>query len=258
MSAHFKFVTPVSLQKSDNGDWRIFGKASTSNKDLQGEIIDLKGLDLQHIKNRKGTFNWEHNNDPENKLGIIDQYKLDGNGLYLGGYLFKNHSKAKAVYDIMSSLGEQDKGRMGLSVEGVIRERAGKDGKVIKKAVITGCALTMNPVNTETYCDLVKSLSAVEFFSTDIDDTLASNESEPMFTASQVISLLEKATKQPLIKEEKNNSYDMLDPSKSHLFKSFICDILEKISKLYPEVPKDQLWLSVKDRLYTKFPSIKD
>lgn len=199
----FNFILPAQFTKSDNGEWKIMGLASTAAKDLQGEVIDQSGLDLTPIDMKKGILNWDHKKGPENTIGVIDSYKKAKEGLYLSGRLFKNHSKAKAVYEIMSSLNKADTGRMGMSVEGVIKERAGRDGKVIKKAVIHSCALTMNPVNTDTYASLIKSLtedsSDLEFskdedvpqspIPEDVDDTANS----PMFSANQVLAILEKA-----------------------------------------------------------------
>lgn len=293
----FKVVVPAHLEKSKDGEMRIYGLASTDKRDLQGETIDLKGLDLTEIKKGKGTWTWDHQQDPESRLGIIDKYKLDKTGLYLGGYLFKNHSKAKAVHEIMSSLSDRDKGRVGISVEGVIRERAGRDGKIIKKAVITSAALTLNPVNTDTYCDLVKSLSSVEFFSNGIDDRIEKDEetsesvekSSPVFTVEQVYSLLQKAlgasgayatslpqnlsqgdamAQEDLDHEAKKstldcdeeelqkNQQDAMCSDTASFYKSSLLGILDKISRLYPNVPRTQLWEAVRDRLYTRYPAL--
>lgn len=158
----FSVVLPAELSKSEDGEWRVFGLASTPKRDLQGEVIDLQGIDLTPIQKGKGVFNWDHKEGPENTIGSIDTYKKADDGLYLGGYLYKNHDRAKSIYQIMSSLKKSDKGKIGMSVEGIIKKRSGADGKTISKAIITKCALTMNPVNTDTYADLVKSLSAGE------------------------------------------------------------------------------------------------
>jgi hypothetical protein len=161
------------------------------------------GMDLTPIDKKKGIINWDHAKGPENTLGVLDGYRKASDGLYIEGRLFKNHDKAKAVHQIMSSLGKSDYGRVGLSVEGQIKERTGQNGEVIKRSVITGVALTMNPVNTDTYVDLVKSMNAdqteLEFnseaqASRDPGPNEASQEaSELTFTANQVIDLLGKA-----------------------------------------------------------------
>lgn len=199
----FNFVIPAQFTKSDNGDWKIMGLASTSSRDLQGEIIDQHGLDLTPIDMKKGIMNWDHKKGPENTIGVIDSYRKSHEGLFLAGRLFKNHSKAKAVYEIMSSLNKADTGRMGMSVEGVIKERAGQDGKIIKKAVIHAVALTMNPVNVDTYASLIKSFADnsadLEFAKDEEVSIVDQPESEddsgnsPMFSANQVMAILQKA-----------------------------------------------------------------
>src|SRR4051812_39591731 len=114
-SEKFKVIIPASLEKSEDGEWRVYGLASTSRKDLQGEVVDLKGLDLAPIQKGRGVFNFDHKKGPENTVGAIDAFKLTDKGLYLGGYLFKEHDRAKAIRQIMTSLKKSDKGRMGMS-----------------------------------------------------------------------------------------------------------------------------------------------
>jgi len=198
----FKVVIPAQIEKSESGDWRVYGLASTANKDLQNEKVNLKGLDLSPIEKGKGIFNYDHKKGPENTVGVIDTYKKDDSGLYLGGYLFKEHDRAKSLYQIMGSLGKSDRGRMGMSIEGVIKQRTGNDGKTINKAMIHSCAFTMSPVNTDTFVSLVKSLNGaeVEFegneigtdFSPSEEDAEAAQE-KGLFTADQVVDLIQKA-----------------------------------------------------------------
>ena len=199
----FSIVMPAELVKAENGEWKIHGLASTASRDLQGEVIDQNGLDLTPIDMKKGIFNFDHKKGPENTIGIIDSYKKSREGLFLAGRLFKNHTKARAVYEIMSSLNKTDTGRMGMSVEGVIKERAGQDGKIIKRAIIHSCALTMNPVNVDTYASLIKSFadpnSDLEFSKDEevsVVDQAAGPEDtadQPMFSANQVMAILQKA-----------------------------------------------------------------
>lgn len=184
----FSVVIPATLEKGEDGEWRVFGLASTSNRDQQGEIIDLKGVDLTPIQKGRGVFNFDHKKGPENTVGIIDTYKKSEDGLYLGGYLFKGHERAKALYQIMTSLNKADRGRMGMSVEGVIKERRGADGKTISKAQIHSCALTMNPVNSDTYINLVKSFSEIE-----MDSDVLSQEIMPEDKVVEVSSEVKPA-----------------------------------------------------------------
>jgi hypothetical protein len=291
----FNIIVPTELVKGEDGDWKIMGLASTPSRDLQGEVIDQSGLDLTPIDMKKGIFNWDHKKGPENTIGVIDSYKKSKDGLWLQGRLLKNHSKAKAVYEIMTSLNKADVGRMGMSIEGVIKERAGKDGKTIKKAVIHSCALTMNPVNTDTYASLIKSLNEVEFEKDEEPQVDSSTQEvefdradQPMFSANQVLTIVEKALGvgagqaaapadrsggdalvQSDMKEEDKKKKKKEDVEKCNevakslkklnfqLYKSSIIDVLDKLQKLYPEHSRSEIWEAVRDRLQTSFPNLK-
>lgn len=293
----FKFDIPAQIHKSKDGEWRIFGLASTPSRDLQGEVIDPRGLDLSPIKKGRGVFNFDHKKGPENIVGVIENADLKDEGLYLGGYLFKNHDRAKAVHQIMSSLNKSDRGRMGMSVEGVVQKRAGKDGKTISKAKITSCALTMNPVNTDTYVDIIKSLNSIEFDTNEVKDgvlgTIPQNEegeasgtNTRMFTAEQVLEIVKAlgvgagyATQVPadrsggdaLAQEDldegkknckKCNSKSCKCPKKlkkmsKDMYKSTFLDLLNDLKKLHPETSTADLFEAIKDRLNTRFPKLK-
>lgn len=204
MNNDFQFIMPANLSKSSDGEWVVAGLASTADTDLQGEIIDQNGMDLSPIDQGKGWFNWDHKPGVENLLGTLDGYKKTNQGLFVKGRLFKNKEKSKSVYEVMSSLGKSDSGRVGMSVEGKILERDPKNPKIIKKCRIDKVALTLNPVNTKTYADLVKSLnvenddlikslsdSEIEF---NLDeDNYENDSSEATFTADQVVQMVQKA-----------------------------------------------------------------
>lgn len=189
---------PAELEKAADGNWKLKGLASTQGLDQQGEMIVQKGIDLSPIDNKKGIINWDHQKGVENILGTLDGYSFGKQGLYIEGRLFKNHDKAKAVQQIMSSLGSDDHGRMGLSVEGSILERDPNNPKIIKKCKINAVALTMNPVNTDTYADLIKSMADIDFESTKdaTEDNIveeASDDIQATFSADQVVAIVKKA-----------------------------------------------------------------
>lgn len=193
MENNFSFVMPAELEKSSDGEWRVRGLASTEKPDRQGETLIQKGIDLTPIQQGQGYLNFDHLSGPENLVGTIDNYRQSQEGLYVEGRLFKEHDKAKAIHQIMSSLGKSDKGRIGLSVEGRVLERDAKNPKIIKKCQIKNVAITFSPVNTDTYADLVKSMGsdAVDFAS-DGTHTSANPEAK-VFTASEVVALMSKA-----------------------------------------------------------------
>lgn len=287
---NFKFNLPVELSKGSDGAYRIKGLASTGSVDRQGEVLDVNGFDLSHIDAGKGLLNFDHKNDPENLVGHISGYSKTKEGLFITGELFKGHKKAEDIWSVMQGLNKAGKSRWGLSVEGTVCERDSKNPKRIRKAKIKNVAITLNPVNSDTYVDLAKSRSAeleqeelikslVDSDALEFDTQEAPQETAPTtFTASQVIELLQKAlsvgaeaattlpqnisggaslAKEDLDKEPKNQA----KPSKkkklkkmdSTMYKSMTLEVLEKLKTLYPETPSQTLWEIVKDRLNYTF-----
>ncbi len=287
----FKFVMPAELEKAKDGKWKVRGLASNQITDQQGETIIQKGMDLTPIDQKKGVLNWDHKKGPENTIGLLDGYSQGENGLYVEGRLFKNHTKAVAVKEIMDSLDGEDRGRMGLSVEGQILERDPANPKIIKKCRISAIALTMNPVNTETYASLVKSMSGdIEFDATE-ENIVEEENKEVVFTADQVVAMLQKALgvgegytqapnklsdgdamatsdmsgkkkkkKQEPVKvdeiESDESPKDKPRPLSKVIYKSLMITMLEKLQKLYPDCSRSELWEAVKGRLESKFPDI--
>lgn len=270
----FKFVMPADLEKAADGSYRVKGLASTEKTDLQGERIIQKGIDLTPIDKKKGILNWDHQKGPENTIGILDGYQRTEKGLYIEGRLFKNHTKAQAVREIMESLGENDRGRIGLSVEGQILERDSVNPLIIKKCRINAVAVTMNPVNTDTFADFVKSMSASESMEFNAEEQASEVKSdEAVFTASQVMAIVQKALSigagsvgAPADKtggdalqpsdmkagKEKLKKKKMKKMAKD-MYKSNLITILEKLQVLYPSHSRSDIWEAVKERLETKF-----
>lgn len=279
MKNDFKFVIPAELTKGKDGEWKVAGLASTSSRDRQGEIIIPEGIDATPIAKGKGFFNFDHDNSPENTVGVLDSYKKTSDGMFVEGRLFKNHSRAKAIYEIMSSLNKGDKGRVGMSVEGKVLERDPNNPSVIKRCLIKNVALTLNPVNQDTYADIIKSMtsdSEVEFDSTGSEQPQDTTQ-PAMFTADQVVEIVTKAlaigagnSKAPaersggdaLGKEDLDSKKKKEEPKKlkkcsKDLYKSQMIDIVDKLQVLYPNNSRSEIWSAVQERLETKFPELK-
>ncbi len=272
MSDSFKFILPATLEKAKDGEWKVRGLASTGRVDQQGEMIIQKGVDLSPIDKKRGILNWDHQHGPENTIGVLDGYNRTEKGLYIEGRLFKNHSKAKAVREIMESLGEGDRGRMGLSVEGKILERDPLNPSIIRKCRISAVALTMNPVNTDTFADVVKSMNASQEVEFDVQETstIDSNVDAPTFTSSQVLAIVQKALSvgpasagAPNLKTggdalgqedmDKKKVKSKLKKMNKSLYKANMILILDRLQTLYPNFSRTEIWEAVKDRLNTKF-----
>lgn len=276
MEDTFKFVMPAELSKGEDGEWKVSGLASTSAIDRQGEVILPEGIDATPIAKGKGFFNFDHDNSPESTIGLLDGYQKTDRGMFVSGRLFKNHTKAKAVYEIMTSLGKSDKGRVGMSVEGKVIERDPFNKSIIKRCVVKNVAITMNPVNQDTYADIIKSFngSQVEFDSTGQDgqpaQPVVKSEEVAVFTASQVLGIVEKALgigagnsaapagrtggdalsvsdmgEKPKKKKLKKLSKEM--------YKSQMDEMMNRLQQLYPMNTRQEIWSAVKDRMSKTF-----
>lgn len=160
--SRFAFDVPVELVKSDVEDengWKIRGLASTDDKDMQGEIVKQTGLDISPIKKGSGWINYNHSNSPEDIVGKLDDADITNKGLMVEGYLFRKHKRSQAIYQILKSLEDKDRQSVKLSIEGKILKRTGSDNKVIASAKVDKVAITLDPINCNTYVELVKAMT---------------------------------------------------------------------------------------------------
>ena len=280
----FKITIPAEIQKGENGSYKIAGLASTESFDKQGEKIMQKGIELSPIDEGRGFLNFDHSNKPEDLIGTLDGYKKDSNGLFIQGTLFKGHQRAEAIKAIMEGLKEKPNGAIGLSVEGAILERDPVNPKIIKKCEIKNVAVTFNPVNTDTYAKLVKSMESanLEFNATKENLHLDSENDqfegeEATFTATQIVEIVQKALSLSPNQADAPNTLSDGDamqvsdksekkkkkPSKlkklsKEMYKSQMTLILNQLQELYPDVSRGDLWDSVKNRLETRFPDISE
>lgn len=167
-SSRFRVYVPIadqeSLYKSKREDarWIVEGVASTEDKDLQNEIVVQKGIDFEPLK-RSGYINWNHMEGPENILGIpLDVKLIEGPKLFIRGELLPEMPRAQAVKALAEGFARWNKAhpnlpprRLGWSIEG---EKVEMDGPFIIKCVVDMMAITHEPVNPETFLDLVRSL----------------------------------------------------------------------------------------------------
>ena len=164
----FEFFVPAQIvdvekstkpgKKAEKGKKRwIQGIASTSSRDLQGEIVDQQGIDFTYFL-ESGWFNNDHKPGFANKVGQPTEARITKNGLWVKGFLLENHKVADEIWELMHSLeATQSDRRLGFSIQGKVKER---QGNKIKKCWIMDIAITPAPVNTTTWAEIAKSLSA--------------------------------------------------------------------------------------------------
>jgi len=271
----FNFVIPAKLNSEVPGSYKIWGLASTSSWDQQGEKVLQEGIDLTPIKEGRGYFNFEHSSAPENRLGRVEGYKQGQEHLYVHGELFKGNPRADAIYAIMKALEDRGESAVGLSIEGNVIERDPLDKKIIKRCIINNISLTMKPANNETYASLMKSLGAatLEFNCTKPERGVESNVSTeiPIFTTSQVFDIIQKALAvsqnygttapvnlsggsalaQSTLSSKKDKEVEKVD-FKGKPIKECISHILANLKALYPNETNETLLEALKRRIVKK------
>ena len=158
------FWMPLNIVKASKDEMRIGGIATDEDgMDLQGEKIFVEGLDISYMLQR-GAFNWDHGKNPGDILGEIDIAQKQDKKLYVEGFLYPTVEKANEVYSLMRSMKETgSKRKLGLSIEGKVKERDSETGKSIKKAWVKNVAITYNPINQSAFVDMIKSLGNFTF-----------------------------------------------------------------------------------------------
>ena len=142
---------------------RLGGIASTKDEDADGEFLDPTGFDTSFLQTN-GVVNWHHGakSNPETIIGEPSKVELNDKGLYLEVDLYPQSAMAKGVYKLAQVLEKNSKTRrLGFSIEGRALERGSNDKNhpaynQIKKAAITGVAITHMPKNPNTLAQIIK------------------------------------------------------------------------------------------------------
>lgn len=155
LNNNIKFFLPCDIEKGKNekGDvvMRFKGVASTGSKDSQGEELDPSSFNLDEFR----TINWNHGKSPDLIIGTPTKSVVKGNQLDIEGELYSEMPQAIATYNLMKALKKRGK-TLGLSVEGKVISRDPNNPSRITKAKITGCAITPNPINSDTFAELIE------------------------------------------------------------------------------------------------------
>mgnify|MGYP000849498386 FL=1 len=155
----FKFFLPATMVKAgkdkDGKRW-IQGIASTDHMDRQNESVKQAGLDFSYFL-KHGHFNNDHQQGPENLVGEPTEAKLTKDGFWIKGFIYKGKECADYWWEHINSLAQSGSDRkVGFSIEGKVKK---KSGTKIVSCWIKNVAITANPVNTNTWAEIAKSLS---------------------------------------------------------------------------------------------------
>jgi hypothetical protein len=261
----FSAFIPVELIKAKDKEGKeikkLRGVASTPDVDSDGEMLMPSGFDLSTFL-EKGVFNWHHQQKgkPMAIIGEPTMAKIinKGQALEVECELYDT-PLANEVYELAGLLEKSSKTRrLGFSIEGSAIERDEKNPKIIRKANITGCAITYMPKNSKTWAEIVKADNS-EFEKAEFENELKSFEgSETIFSeiikSLQPFEEIEKSldvvqdleVRNPLIPES-------LEGSKSKELNKG--EIIVRISKRYSGINKPEL-IKIKN-FVEKFSNMK-
>lgn len=163
----FKFYTPLEIRKgkdkSGKSVMKLGGIASTIDEDSDGEFLDPSGFEIADFET-VGVVNWHHQakDKPSTIIGEPAFAEIREDGFYVETELYPSSETAREVYELAEVLEKDSKTRrLGYSIEGVVLERGSDDEnhpdyKIVKKAQITGLAITHMPKNPQTFAQIIK------------------------------------------------------------------------------------------------------
>lgn len=159
----FNFFVPVEISKgasvNEQGEMIIEGDASDDGQDYDGEFLNPSGFDFEPLL-QTGVINWNHRakDDPDAIVGEpITAYITPENKFRIKGKLYKGDKKAESIYNKIEVLKKNKSTRqIGWSIEGIATDRDPLNPKRVRKAMITGVALTHCPKNSNTFVNIVK------------------------------------------------------------------------------------------------------
>lgn len=192
----YRFYIPIeendlvkSVDVDENGDYIVQGVMTSDDHDEEGDSISPEGMDCSYFL-QNGWIKYEHGNRPEQfigepievKVGQFKHPKKDKyvNGILVKGRLFAHRELARqAVRTILDLQKSNTKRTMGWSIEGSVKERDRKTGKIVK-SILRNVVLTMNPVNTMTWAELAKSFAKNHELTIDMPDISKAMDTEDM------------------------------------------------------------------------------
>lgn len=138
-----------SNEEGQGKKWYVRGYASTPDLDLQGDIVQPSGIDIEYFK-KHGWINYEHKQEAKFAIGTpTDNSYIDfQKGLFVEAQLFQDNEYAQEMWALAHSLEKSGNERkLGFSIEGGIRKRNDRNNRIIEELVIKNVAITKSPAN---------------------------------------------------------------------------------------------------------------
>ena len=149
----------------------FYGMASDNSKDTESEVLEPSGYDLSYFM-KNGLFNLEHftkrKGDAKFWIGEPLESEIKNNKFFVKGRLWKDSELARNLWDTINIMKNSNSTRKpGMSIEGRALERDPKNPKRITKAIITNIAITMTPVNSNSWLEIVKGVQKNDYVETE-------------------------------------------------------------------------------------------
>src|SRR5262249_21834668 len=131
----------------------------------QNEQIIQRGMDFRPFL-MGGYINWNHNGLPSHVVGVPLAAGIvthnGGPAVWVKAKLWEDSPMAQQIWDLaqMIERNNADGGperRLGWSVEGACVARDESSPHIITRSIVRHCALTHEPVNTDSFANIVKS-----------------------------------------------------------------------------------------------------
>lgn len=216
------YADALSISKAKDKDgkdvMRLGGIASTNDEDTDGEFLDPTGFNTKYLE-KSGIVNWHHGskNNPDTIIGEPSKVDIRPEGLYVEVDLYDS-DMARKVYGLAQTFEKSSKTRrLGFSIEGKATERDKANPKIIKKANITGLAITHMPKNPNTLAQILKGQGV--FDEEDEDGTVSTleeiNKSLTLELKKAKIALADQILKGEDTDEEEESDEDETEKSLS-------------------------------------------
>ena len=215
----FKFHCPLNIYKGKNSDgkevMKLGGVASTQDKDTDGEFLDPSGFQIDDFL-KVGFVNWHHlpSEKPTTIIGEPSKAQIKKDGFHVEVELYPSSSMAQEVYELAETLNKDSTTRkLGFSIEGSVLERANEnknhpDYQIVKKANITGLAITHMPKNNKTFAEIIKGCKDEKLSNKDNDEELSNKDEDPCWDGYEQVGMKEKDGKQVPNCVKKDNDED--------------------------------------------------
>lgn len=184
----FNFFVPVTFEKSVDKKtgkevMKFKGVASDDSEDLDKEILEPSGFEFNDFLDY-GFVNYHHQskNTPKAIVGEPVAAKIIDNKFVVEGMLYSDSQLAKDIYDTAEMLEKSgSKRKLGFSIEGTPILRDPVNPKRIRKARISGLAITPTPKNKNTIFSLMKGVQDEDYVDYEFEKANANGSDSPEF-----------------------------------------------------------------------------